>query len=123
MTDQRFRPHEHIRLGSEFRRVYDRKRSVSDGRLIVYACENGRDHNRIGLSVSKKVGSAVVRNKFRRLYREAFRLTRAELPTGMDLVFIPRGPAVPTLDELMESLRKLLPQAARKLGREVAPPS
>ena len=41
----------------------------------------------------------------------------------MDLVFIPRGPAMPTLEELMESLRKLLPQAARKLGREVAPPS
>jgi ribonuclease P protein component len=117
MSNQRFRPREHLRLASEFRRVYDRKRSVSDSRLIVYACENGRDYNRLGLSVSRKVGGAVVRNRFRRLYREAYRLSREGLPTGMDLVLIPRGPAEPTLDELKESLRSLLPQAARKLNK------
>ena len=71
--------------------------------------------------VSRKVGGAVVRNRFRRLYREAFRLTRAELPIGMDLVLIPRGPAIPTLEQLMASLRKLLPQVARKLTREGKP--
>jgi ribonuclease P protein component len=117
MSSQRFRPHEHLRLASEFRRVYDRKRSVSDLRLIVYACENGRDYNRLGLSVSRKVGGAVVRNRFRRLYREAYRLTRDGLPTGMDLVLIPRNAEQPTLEELKESLRSLLPQAARKLNK------
>src|SRR5438874_13681861 len=107
MTNQRFRPPEHLRLASEFRRVYDRKRSVSDDRLIVYACENGREYNRLGLSVSRKVGGAVVRNKFRRLYREAYRLSREGLPAGMDLVLIPRNAEMPTLEQLMESLRKL----------------
>jgi ribonuclease P protein component len=118
MPDQRFRPREHLRLASEFRRVYDRKRSVSDERLIVYACENGREYNRLGLSVSRKVGGAVVRNRFRRLYREAYRLSREGLPTGMDLVLIPRGAEEPTLAQLQESLRRLLPQAARKLNKQ-----
>src|SRR5438067_12723605 len=86
----RFRPAEHLRRPSDFRRVYDRRRSVSDGWLIVYACENDLGHLRLGLSVSRKVGGAIQRNRLRRLYREAFRLTRHLMPTGMDLVLIPR---------------------------------
>ena len=112
-----FRPHEHLRRPADFRRTFDRKRSVSDERLIVYACENGLGHNRLGLSVSRKVGSAVVRNRLRRLYKEAFRLTKADLPKGLDLVIIPRGAVIPTLDELKQSLAKLVPQVARRLAK------
>jgi ribonuclease P protein component len=121
MPDQRFRPCEHLKRESDFRLTFDRKRSVSDERLILYARENNLAHNRLGLSVSRKVGPAVVRNKVRRLYREAFRLTKGELPTGMDLILIPRGQKTPTLVELMESLRKLIPQAAGKLARDAKP--
>ena len=113
----RFRPEEHLRRPADFKRVYDRRRSVSDGLLIVYACPNGLPYLRLGLSVSRKVGPATHRNRLRRLYREAFRLTKAELPGGLDLVFIPRGPGAPTLDELMESVRRLVPQAARRLAK------
>src|SRR5438552_5464453 len=95
-----FRPHEHLRRPADFRRVYDRRRSVSDALLIVYACPNGLPHLRLGLSVSRKVGPATHRNRLRRLYREAFRLTRHEMPTGLDLILIPRRQAIPTLDEL-----------------------
>src|SRR5258708_35734530 len=112
----RFHPWEHLRRPGDFRRAYDRKRSVSDERLIVYACENGLPHCRLGLSVSRKVGMAVVRNRLRRLYKEAFRLTKADLPTGLDLVLIPRGTVIPTLDELKQSLAKLVPQVARRLA-------
>jgi ribonuclease P protein component len=117
-----FRPHEHLRRPGDFRRVYERRRSASDAWLIVYACENRLPYTRLGLSVSRKVGPAVRRNRLRRLYREAFRLSRAVLPTGLDLVLIPRSPAEPPLAELMQSLPRLAGQLARKLAREPAPP-
>jgi ribonuclease P protein component len=111
-----FRPAEHLRRPADFRRVYDRRRSVSDGWLIVYACENGLPHLRLGLSVSRKVGKAHHRNRLRRLYREAFRLTRHEMPAGLDLILIPRRPDLPTLAALKRSLPRLVRQAARKVG-------
>src|SRR5947208_11251739 len=91
----RFRPAEHLRRPSDFRRVYERRRSVSDSWLIVYACENGLVHLRLGLSVSRKYGNAVRRNRLRRLYREAFRLTKAQMPTGLDIILIPRRADAP----------------------------
>ena len=114
----RFRPAEHLRRPADFKRVYDRRRSASDGWLIVYACENGLPHLRLGLSVSRKVGPAVRRNRLRRLYREAFRLSRPELPVGLDLVLIPRRPDDPPLEQLRASLRRLVGLLAGRLARE-----
>ena len=116
-----FRPAEHLRRPADFRRTYDRRRSVSDSWLIVYACENGLPYLRLGLSVSRKVGQATHRNRLRRLYREAFRLTRHEMPTGLDLILIPRRPEAPTLDELKQALPRLVRQVAQKLAREAPP--
>src|SRR6266536_2700909 len=93
--------------------LFRSRRSVSDSWLIVYACENGLPHLRLGLSVSRKVGQATHRNRLRRLYREAFRLTRHEMPTGLDLVLIPRRPDAPTLEALKRSLSRLVRQVAR----------
>lgn len=116
-----FRPAEHLRRPSDFRRAYERRRSVSDGWLIVYACENGLGHLRLGLSVSKKIGPATQRNRLRRLYREAFRLTRHEMPGGLDLVLVPRTAQIPPLEELKRSLPRLVQQVVRKLAREARP--
>src|SRR3954447_26894342 len=102
-----FRKAEHLRSPLAFRRVYERRRSAADGWLIVYACENGLPHLRLGPSVPRKVRQATYRNRFRRLYREAFRLTRHLMPTGLDLVLIPRSPRGPTLAQLQKSLPAL----------------
>src|SRR5437763_15820681 len=117
-TSFRFRPEEHLRRGADFRRTYERRRSASDPWVIVYACENGLPHLRLGLSVSRKVGPAVRRNRLRRLYREAFRLTKHALPAGLDLVVIPRKSEDPEMEHLKMALPKLVEQPARKLTKE-----
>jgi len=116
-----FRPAEHLRRPSDFKRVYDRRRSVSDSWLIVYACENGLPHLRLGLSVSRKNGKAHHRNRLRRLYREAFRLSRAQMPVGLDLVLIPRRAEEPPLATLLHALPKLVRQAAKKIAQDGTP--
>jgi ribonuclease P protein component len=117
-----FRPREHLRRPADFRRVYDRRRSASDDLLIVYGCENGLPYVRLGLSVSRKVGTAPRRNRLRRLYREAFRLTRSEMPGGLDLVIIPRTSVEPTLEQVRLSLPRLVNQIGRRLAREETGP-
>ena len=67
------------------------------------------------------MGNAVVRNRYKRLFREAFRLLQHELPAGLDFILIPRSSdTLPTLDAVKASLRKLAADAARKFVRPTA---
>jgi ribonuclease P protein component len=117
MADARFSKVQHLRRPAEFERVYQRKASASDGRIIVYAAANELGHARIGLSVSRKVGGAVIRNRCRRLLREAFRLSRDQLPAGVDLVIIPRSGWIDGLAGLRGSLVEVSRRAARRLRK------
>ncbi|MFO0803724.1 MAG: ribonuclease P protein component [Gemmataceae bacterium] len=105
-----------LKTTAQFDRVYGRKRSVSDAVLIVYACENDLGHPRLGCSVSKKIGNAVVRNRYKRLFREAFRLLQHDLPQGTDFILIPRPGPEPSQEDVKASLLKLASQAAKRLG-------
>ena len=115
MGDQRFLRAFRITRGAEFQRAYQRRLTAGDDRLLVFAYPNGLAHPRLGLSVSRKVGGAVVRNRWKRCLREAFRLSRERLPSGVDLVVIPRPDAVPKTAELEESLVRLARRAAKKI--------
>ena len=126
-TRATFRPHERIKNPADFRRAFDRRRSVSNGALIIYGVENGLDHPRLGISVSrKKVRRATARNRIKRLIREAFRLHKAELAPGMDLVVLPRGGDL-TFAEAQQSMASLGRDLARRLklspsGSSSSPP-
>lgn len=117
MTSERFPARYRLKKRADFARVYGRRVSASDSWLLVFASDNRLAHPRLGLSVSRKVGGAVVRNRWKRLLREAFRLARAELPTGVDLIVIPRSAAEPELQSLTKSLVRLAGRAAEKLAR------
>ncbi|MEX2111720.1 MAG: ribonuclease P protein component [Pirellulales bacterium] len=117
MTKLRFLARHHLRSGADFARVYARRASASDETLLVYVDRNNLAHARIGLSVSRKVGGAVVRNRWKRILREAFRLSADALPAGVDIVVIPRAGAVAELQSASNSLVRLTGRAAKKALR------
>ena len=73
-----------------FRAVYKKGRSFANNNLVMYVLENGEDFNRIGISVSKKVGNSVVRHRLTRLVRESYRLNEYKFNSGLDLVVVLR---------------------------------
>jgi ribonuclease P protein component len=112
-----FRQHERLKDPRDFRRAFERRRSESDSVLVVYGVENGLVHARLGISVArKKVRAASSRNLIKRRVREAFRLSKSDLPTGIDLVVIPRVQN-PSADAIRHSLVELGCRVARRLGR------
>ena len=73
-----------------FRRAYSRGKTAADGRLALYVRRNGGRGSRLGLTVSTKVGKAVVRNRFRRRFRELYRHHLADMKPGMDILMVAR---------------------------------
>ena len=115
--DQTFPQSHRIRQGVDFKRAFARRHSVADDVLIVYGCENQLDVSRLGLSVSRKVGKAHVRNHWKRLIRETFRQVSRDVRPGLDFVVIPRKGMSPDFARIRRSLPQLMRRAQKKLSR------
>ena len=81
---------EAIKLNREFRSLYYKGGSMASKSLVIYYRKNKRSINRLGLTVSKKIGNAVVRNRVKRLIRENYRLREDNILSGFDMVFVAR---------------------------------
>lgn len=79
-----------IKENRVFRRLYAKGKSAVTPHLALYVRRNGQKGNRLGITVSTKVGGAVVRNKVRRRIREIYRLHESELRSGWDVVVVAR---------------------------------
>lgn len=93
MTDAHrytFRRKHRLSNSLEYQAVYNGKLRKDQWPLTVYGKPNGLNHPRLGLSVSRRVGNAVTRNRIKRLIREAFRSMQHDWPTGFDIIVVVR---------------------------------
>ena len=79
-----------LKSNFDFKNVYSNGKSFANRLLVMYVLENGTEFNRIGISVSKKVGNSVVRHHLTRLLRESYRLHEAVFNSGLDIVVVAR---------------------------------
>jgi ribonuclease P protein component len=106
-----------LRSRAEFLKVQGTGTKVSAEPLVALVLRNGRGVTRVGLTVSSKVGNAVVRAQLRRYLRELFRKRRHEWPQGLDVVLIAKNSAkdadLGTLSRAFDALRVKLPRAVK----------
>lgn len=100
---------ESLRKRQDFRRVYTNGKSLADGNLVIYCLKNNKDSNRLGISVSKKVGNSVVRSRITRLIKESYRLNEEQIKKGYDITVIARIKAKgKTYHDINHSMIKLM---------------
>ena len=112
--DETFPKTVRLKKQQDFDRVFGEEHFAADQYLVIRARRNGLEHCRLGLSVGRKVGNAVVRNQWKRTIREAFRKQKADLP-ALDIVVRPRKGSKCEYAGLFDSLNKL----CRRLNKKI----
>ena len=82
-----------LKKNRDFQKVYRQGKSYANRFFVMYVLANGTEENRLGISVSKKVGNSVVRHHVTRLVREAYRLQEEMFNSGLDIVVVARATA------------------------------
>lgn len=114
------RPAQRLRMRKDLQRVRHTGGRASNGYFLVYAASNGLDYSRLGIAAGRKLGSAPVRNRQKRLVREAFRVSQHDLPAGYDLLCVVLRIDRPGLADYRGWLARLIPEAVRRA--EAGPP-
>ena len=84
---------ESLKKNRDFQNVYKNGKSYANRYLVMYVLKNDTERNRLGISVSKKVGNSVIRHHVTRLIRESYRLQEDMFNSGLDIVVIARATA------------------------------
>ena len=114
--------HQRLRSSADFARVRGSGRSLVQPLLVLTVLANELDHSRVGVTVSRRVGTAVVRNRIRRRLSEALRTRYADLPLGQDLVLVARPAAAgASWAELNQALDRALARATAFTPGTAAP--
>ena len=114
--DQRFTRKERLLKRKEFQRVFDQGKVYGNDQVKIYALLNDGTVSRLGLVVGRKFGNAPRRNRFKRIFREAYRLNKSLLSMGVDIIVIPRrGLTDLSLKAIEDKFKKLLAQINNEL--------
>ena len=81
---------ESLKNNKDFKKVYSKGKSCANKYLVMYILKNDQEKNRVGISVSKKVGNSIIRHRLTRLIRESYRLNEEKFSKGYDIVVIAR---------------------------------
>ena len=111
MSAQGLPPSRRVRKRREFEKAYEEGHKVVTPQFALYVRPNGLAQSRLGITTTRRLGKAVVRNRARRLVREAYRKNQSRVPGGFDFVFVVRRPL---LSMTSTELDPLLVEAASK---------
>ncbi len=126
--DNGFRKSERVLNPRDFNRIIGGGSYAADDTLVVNvvrgdraaglnAGDNVKPLSRLGISIPKKTGNAVIRNRWKRLIREAFRTQKKEIPRGFDIIVRPRRGGIAELSRIQESLVGLSWRASKILRK------
>lgn len=98
-----------LKKNCDFKKVYRTGKSFANKYLVMYAKENNLNTNRLGISVSKKIGNSIVRHRITRLIRESYRLSEEKILQGLDIVVVARvGAKDKSYQEIKSALMHLI---------------
>jgi len=105
-----------LKLNKDFKRLYYRGKSAVDPALVTYAMRNRQpEENRVGITVTKKIGKAVCRNRCKRIIRAAYRELESQIPAGWDFIFVARGKtAIMKSTQLLPIMKKQIENLTSK---------
>jgi ribonuclease P protein component len=111
-----FRKSQRIVRSNEFTLILRKGSCAADGVLVLFAVVGDESRaSRLGITIPKKTGNAVARNRWKRLIRESFRTQQDQLPGGYDYVVRPKKGAQPSWKEIQKSLPKLANKAVQRM--------